>query len=126
MQPGPFDAALAEAESCRLEARAAVEQTLDRQASLKDQPSGWCVVTRKGLRPYVYHNGYGKARLRDYLDRGHKVLLTVGIVARPDSPLNNETHLASVRVAQPGKLSDYKLHLISVRAKLHAARALFG
>jgi hypothetical protein len=63
--------------------------------------------------------------LREYLDRGHKVVLTVGIVARPDAPLTGETHLASVRLAQAGKLSDYKLHLVSVRAKLHAARALF-
>ena len=56
--------------------------------------------------------------MKEYIDRGHKVLLTVGIVAKPDSPLKPDTHVASVKVANPGKLSEYKLHLVSVRAKL--------
>lgn len=124
MQRSAIDTALAEAESCRREARTAVEQRAELHRALKDQPSGWCVVTQKGVWPCAYHNVYGEVRLREYLDRGHKVLLTVGIVAKPDSPLTGETHLASIRLAQPGRLSDYKLHLISVRAKLHAARAL--
>ena len=124
MQRDPIDMALAEAESCRLEARAIVGKSSNRHAALKDQPSGWCVVTRKGVWPCVYHNVYGEAGLRECLERGHKVLMTVGIVAKPDSPLDTESHLALVRIAQPGRLSDYKADLISVRAKLHAARAL--
>ena len=125
MQCSPIDTAIAEAESCRREARTAVEEDLERYGALKDQPSGWCVVTQKGVWPCAYHNGYGEARLQEYLDRGHKVLLTVGIVARPDSPLTSETHVASVRLARTGKVSDLKLQLIAARAKLHATRALF-
>jgi hypothetical protein len=124
MRADPSETALEQAESCRREARAAVEQNPDRYATLKNQPSGWCVVTQKGFWSRVYHNVYGEMQLRDCLDRGHKVLLTVGIVANPDLPLKSDTHLASVRVAQPSRLSDDKLDLISVRAKLHALRAL--
>jgi hypothetical protein len=123
-QTNSFDAALEDAERCRQEARIAVEQNPERHPGLKDQPSGWCVVTRKGFWSPVYHNGYGKTTLREHLERGHKVLLTVGVVAKPDSPLVTDTHLARVRVANRGKLSDYKLNLITVRAKLHAVRAL--
>ena len=120
----PFDAAIAEAERCRVEAKAAVSEDPEKYADLSQQPSGWCVVTQKRPWSRVYHNGYGEARLRDHLDRGHKVLLTVGLVAKPESPLNPKTHVASVSVADPGRLSEYKLLLVSVRAKLHAAQAL--
>jgi len=120
----PFDAAVAEAERCRVEAKATVKENQEKYADLSQQPSGWCVVTQKGLWSRAYHNGYGEAQLRERLDRGHKVLMTVGLVAKPDSPLNANTHVASIRVADPGRLSDDKLQLVSVRAKLHAARAL--
>ena len=120
----PTDAVIAEAERCRLEARAEVERDLDRYGALKDQPSGWCVVTQKRFWSRVYHNGRGEERLRGFLDRGHQVLLIVGIVAKPESPLNADTHLASVRVVEPGKMSELKFNLISARAKLHAAQAL--
>ena len=122
----PYDAAIAEAERCRKEARAAVEQDVGKYAQLRDQPSGWCVVTQKGLWSRSYHNVYGQEQLREYIDRGHKVLLTVGIVAKPDAPLNADTHVARVKVADPGRLSDDKLHLVSTRAKLHATRALLN
>ena len=121
----PADLAIKEAESCRLEAKAAISNNPDRYAALRDQPSGWCVVTQKGFWPRVYHDGYSQDVLRDHLDRGHKVLLTVGIVAKPDSPLNSDTHVAAVKVAEPVKVPEDKLQLITVRAKLHAARALF-
>ncbi len=124
MQADPSETALEQAESCRLAAQSAVEQNPDRYASLKNQPSGWCVVTQKGFWSRVYHNAYWELRLRDCLDRGHKVLLTVGIVANPDLPLKSDTHLASVKVAQPERLSEDKFDLISIRAKLHALRAL--
>lgn len=123
MQSSPTDTALAEAERCRQDARATVEHNPD-HAALKDKPSGWCVVTQRGFWSRVYLNVYGAEKLRDLLDRGHRVLLTVGIVATPDAPLSTETHVASVRIAEPCKFSAYKLHLISTRAKLHAARAL--
>jgi len=120
----PFDAAVAEAERCRREAQNRVKQNPGKYAELERQPSGWCVVTQKGLWSRVYHNGYGEARLRESIDRGHQVLLTVGIVAKPEAPLKPDTHVASVKVINPGKLSEYKLDLVAVRAKLHAAQAL--
>jgi hypothetical protein len=123
MQCSPIDTALEEAERCRQDARAAVEHSPD-HVGLKNKPSGWCVVTQNGFWSRTYHNIYGEVRLRDLLDRGHKVLLTVGIVATPDAPLNIETHVASFKIAQPCKVSDYKLHLISTRAKLYASQAL--
>jgi hypothetical protein len=122
--PHPFDAAVAEAERCRVEAKTTVKENPEIYADLSQQPSGWCVVTQKGPLSRLYHNGYGEAKLREDLDRGHKVLLTVGLVAKPDSPLNANRHVASVRVADPGRLSDYKLQLVSAQAKLHAAQAL--
>jgi hypothetical protein len=120
----PFDSAVAEAQRCRMEAKATVKHNPDKYGGLSEQPSGWCVVTQKGLWSRVYHNGYGESRLKECLDRGHSVLVTVGLVAKPDSPLTADTHVASVRVADPERLSDYKLQLVSVRAKLHAAQAL--
>src|SRR5215469_8383349 len=120
----PTDKALEEAECCRMEARKAVEQSPERHATLKGQPSGWCVVTQKGLWSRTYHNGYGAVQLKDCLDRGHKVLLTVGIVARPDSPLKPDSHLAMVRVSDRRRLSDYELDPLSTRGKLHAVHAL--
>jgi hypothetical protein len=121
----PADRAIKEAESCRLEAKAAIKNNPDRYSALRDQPSGWCVVTQKGFWSRVYHDGYSQERLRDHLDRGHKVLLTVGIVAKPDAPLSKDTHVAAVKIAEPLNVRDEKLKLITVRAKLHAARALF-
>ncbi len=121
----PADMAIAEAERCRLEAVATVAKDPDRYAALKDQPSGWCVVTQKGFWSRVYHDGYRQDQLRDLLGRGHKVLMTVGIVAKPDAPLNTNTHVATVAVAEPKNLPEHKLQMITVRAKLHAARALF-
>jgi hypothetical protein len=120
----PFDAAVAEAQRCRMEAKTTVKENPDKYGGLSEQPSGWCVVTQKGLWSRIYHNGYGESRLKECLDRGHSVLVTVGLVAKPDSPLTADTHVASVRVADPERLSDYKLQLVSVRAKLHAAQAL--
>ncbi len=120
----PFDVAVAEAERCRMDAKSAIEQNPEKYCGLINQPSGWCVVTQKGFWSRAYHNGYGETQLREVLNRGHRVLLTVGIVAKPDGPLEPDTHVASVKIATPAKLSDDKLHLISARAKLHARQAL--
>ena len=40
--------AVKEAERCRLEAYEMITKNPERYASLKGQPSGWCVVTEKG------------------------------------------------------------------------------
>jgi hypothetical protein len=119
-----FDAAIAEAERCRVDARSTIEQNPTKYAHLNGQPSGWCVVTRKGFWSRNYHNGYGQPKLKELIERGHEVLMTVGVVADPESPLQPDTHVAKVQLINPGGLSEYKLFLISVRAKLHAARAL--
>ena len=58
-----------EAERCGVDARNAVKENPDKYAELKQEPSGWCVVTQKGLWSRVYHNGYGAARLKEYIDR---------------------------------------------------------
>jgi len=122
----PFDAAIAEAERCRVDARATIKHHPEKYAHLRGQPSGWCVVTRKGFWTRVYHNVYGEPKLKELIDRGHEVLMAVGIVAKPDAPLRPDTHVASVHLVNPAGLSEYKLHLIAVRAKLHAAQALLN
>ena len=60
MQSNPVEAALAEAERYRLDARAAVERNPD-YAALKDKPSGWCVVTQKGFWCLPQHLWGGQA-----------------------------------------------------------------
>ena len=97
----PFVVAVAQAERCRVEAKTTVKEDPNKYGDLREQPSGWCVVTQKGLWSRVYHNGYGEDRLKECLDRGHKVLMTVGLVAKADSPLTVGSHVASVRVANP-------------------------
>jgi hypothetical protein len=60
-----FDAAVEAAERCRVEAKATVTENQEKYADLSQQPSGWCVVTQKGLWSRAYHNGYGEGRLSD-------------------------------------------------------------
>ena len=118
------DAAVAEAERCRLEARASLEKDPVRFAELSSQPSGWCVVTQKGFWSRKYHDRLEESRLRECIERGHKVILTVGLVAKPEAPMNSGNHVAAVTVSEPAKLPDDKLAMITVRAKIHAASAL--
>jgi hypothetical protein len=118
------NATIAEAERCRLEARAAIEKDPNRYAELSGQPSGWCVVTQSGLWSRKYHDRFEESRLRECIERGDKVVLTVGIVAKRDAPLNTNNHVASVAICEPCKLSENKLSLITARAKIHATSAL--
>ena len=118
------DAAIAEAERCRLEARAAIAKDPDRYAALSGQPSGWCVVTQGGLWSRQYHDRLQESRLRDCVERGHKIILTVGLVAKSDSPLDAHNHVAAIAVTDSKKIPAAKLAMITVRAKLHAACAL--
>ena len=60
----------------------------------------------------------------DCIERGHKVILTVGLVAKPESLLSVNNHVASVVVSEPRKLSADKIAMITVRAKINAAQAL--
>lgn len=118
------NAAVEEAERCRLDARQAVTKDPSRYAGLMGQPSGWCVVTQKGLWGRKYHDRFEESRLRDCIARGHKVVLTVGLVAKPDSPLSPHNHVLSVAVGKSGNMSKDKLSMITTRAKLHAVHAL--
>lgn len=113
-----------EAERRRQEARETIAKDPTRYAELKGQPSGWCVVTQKGFWPRKYHDRFEEARLRECIEQGHKIVLIVGLVARADSPLKVNNHVASVAVNDPGKIPPDKLSMITVRAKLHAAQAL--
>jgi|SRR5580692_2387597 hypothetical protein len=118
------NAAVEEAERCRLEARETIAKDPRRYAELAGQPSGWCVVTQSGFWSRKYHDRFEESRLRDCIERGHKVILTVGLVARPDSPLNVNNHVASIAVSERRKVSPDKIAMITLRAKIHAAHAL--
>jgi hypothetical protein len=115
---------VAKAEECRLEAQATIEKEPDRYAELSGQPSGWCVVTQSGFWSRKYHDRFEESRLRECIERGDKVVLSVGIVAKRDTPLNSSNHVATVTVSEPCKLSEDKLASITTRAKIHATFAL--
>jgi hypothetical protein len=118
------NATVAKAERCHLEAQATIEKEPNRYAELSGEPSGWCVVTQGGFWPRKYHDRFEEPRLRECIERGEKVVLAVGIVAKRDASLNSSNHVASVTVCDPGKLSEDKLALITTRAKIHATFAL--
>lgn len=118
------NAAVERAERCRLEALEAIANDPNRFADLAGQPSGWCVVTQKGFWSRKYHDRLEEPRLRECIEKGHKVILTVGLVAKADSPLNVNNYVASVAVSEPGKIASDNLAMITVRAKLHAAHGL--
>ena len=82
------NATVAKAERCRREAQATIEKEPDRYAELSGQPSGWCVVTQSGFWSRKYHDRFEESRLRECIERGEKVFLAVGIVAKRDAPLN--------------------------------------
>jgi hypothetical protein len=118
-------AVVQEAERCRREAFATVTKDPQRYASLIDQPSGWCVVTEKGFWKRSFHGPHEQSILCDRIDSGHKVLLTVGIVADPRVSVTPDNHVASVKVDESCKLPWDKLALLTAQAKMHAASRLF-
>ena len=92
---------LAEAERCRREAHATVEKNLALYSDLVGQPSGWCVVTEKGLWSRQFHTMADEDRLREKIEKGHRVVLTVGLVANPAIPLYPSNHAAIITIAEP-------------------------
>ena len=64
-------------------------------------------------------------RLRERIERGHRVVLTVGLVANPDIPLTASNHVATISLAEPRKHNPETLAIIGVRAKQCAASALY-
>jgi hypothetical protein len=115
---------LAEAERCRREARAKVDNNSVLYSELLSQPSGWCVVTERHTWARRYHTMIDEDRLRDRIERGHKVVLTLGLVANPAVPLTPSNHVAFISIAEPRTHDSQKLLKISVRATRWAATAL--
>jgi hypothetical protein len=113
----------AEAERCSREAKFLVKND-GRYSELIGQPSGWCVVTEKGLWSRAFHTSFDKDHLRECVEKGHQVILTVGLVSQPGVPLHACKYASVVAIAEPRKHSEDKLSDIAVRAKLRAASSL--
>ncbi len=117
---------LAEAERCQREARAKVENNSVLYSELLSQPSGWCVVTEKHPWSRRFHTMLDEDLLRERIERGHRVVLTVGLVANPNVALSPSNHVAVTTFAEPRTHNSETLAVISVRAKARAATALFS
>lgn len=114
---------IGEAERCRREALSLVGKD-PRYSDLNGQPASWCVVTEKGLWSRAFHTALEKDRLQECLEKGHRVILAVGLVAQPGVPLHSSRYASVVGIADRSKYSEDKLGDIAVRAKLRAASAL--
>ena len=113
-------AALQEAERCRKVACAKISQDPKRYSNLAGQPSGWCVVTEKGFWKRSFHGPHEQSLLRDRIEHGHKVILTVGIVADPRVSITADNHVAEVKVNESCKMPFDKLAILTSQAKIHA------
>jgi hypothetical protein len=116
---------LQEAERCRSEACAKIKSDPQRYAGLVGQPSGWCVVTEKGFWKRSFHGPHEQSLLRDRIESGHKVILTVGVVADPRVSMTADNHVAEVSVGDACKLPFDKIAILTAQAKMHATSALF-
>ena len=70
---------IGEAERCRREAIEMVRKD-PKWSELLNQPSTWCVVVEKGLRPRAFYTMLEQDQLLERIERGYKVVLTVGLV----------------------------------------------
>ena len=118
-----IDNVIAEAERCRREAITLVCKD-SRYSELVGQPSGWCVVTEKGLFSRAFHTVHETDRLYECIEKGHRVVLTVGLVSPAGIPLHATRYASVVAVSEAQKYSEDKLADITVRAKLRAASSL--
>ena len=114
---------IAEAERCRREAISLVCKD-NRYSELVGQPAGWCVVTEKGLWSRAFHTVHETDRLYECIEKGHRVVLTVGVVSHPGVPLHATKYASVVAVSAAEKYSEDKITDIAVRAKLRAASSL--
>jgi hypothetical protein len=117
--------ALEEAERCCRRACAKVIKDQRQYADLIGQPSGWCVVTEKGPWKRSFHARHELDILRDHIESGHKVVLTVGIIANPQVPMTSNSHVSEVKVEDSYKLPFGKLVVITAQAKIHATSRMF-
>ena len=115
---------LAEAERCRCEARAKVEKNSVLYSELISLPSGWYVVTERYTWSRRFHTILDEDLLRERIERGHRVVLTVGLVADPNVPLTPSNHVAVISIAEQRAHNSEALAIIGVRAKQYAATAL--
>jgi hypothetical protein len=103
-----------------------VQQHPESYDELIDQPSGWCVVTEKHPWSRAFHSMLNEDSLRERIERGHKVILTVGLVANPGTgALTPQNHTAVVSIAEPRKYSAEKLAMLTTRAKVYCAASLY-
>jgi hypothetical protein len=114
---------VAEAERCSCEATLLVKNDA-RYSELVGEPSSWCVVTEKGLWSRAFHTALEKDHLTQCIEKGHRVILTVGLVSHPGVPLHATKYASVVAIAEPRKYSEDKLADIAIRAKLRAASSL--
>ena len=117
-------AAVKDAERCRREANDLIKTNPDRYAALAGQPSGWCVVT-EGFWKRSFHAHNEAGQLQQRLEKGHKVILTLGIVADPRVSVTPQNHAAAVQVGVACKLPEEKLAVLTAQAKLYAASAMY-
>lgn len=114
---------IGEAERCRREAMEMVRKD-PKWSELLNQPSSWCVVVEKGLWPRAFHTMLQRDQLLEKIERGYKVVLTVGLVGAPGTTLATANHVAVISIAEPSKHNSEKLSEISIRARVSAATAL--
>ena len=119
----PVESVFAEAERCSREAVSLVKND-PRYSELIGKRSAWCVVTEKGLWSRAFHTAMDRDRLSECIEKGHHVILTVGLVSEPGIPLHACKYASVVAIAEPRKYSEDKLSDIAVRAKLRAASSL--
>jgi preprotein translocase subunit YajC len=117
-------AVIQEAERCRREAQEMITKDPSRFGALASQPSGWCVVT-EGFWKRAFHAPHEQNVLRERLEKGHKVVLTLGIIADPKVSVTAENHVAAVKVNEECKLPWDKLAVITAQAKIHAASSMY-
>jgi hypothetical protein len=87
-------------------------------------PTGWCVVTEIGFWSSAFHSIVDSDLLRERINRGRRVILTVGMVAMPGSNHTGTDHVAVVSREKLETPSGKKLERIVARAKRRAASAL--
>ena len=116
---------VANAERLRRRAKAIIDEFPNRYPDLTGQPSGWCVVTEKGWFSRAYSTLLDEDQLRENVKHGHRVVLTLGMVANPCRDLSPSNHAAVVSFAEPKRHTSNKLARITMQAKKFAASALY-
>jgi hypothetical protein len=118
------DDVIAKAERVRRRAQEIAEH-YPQYSDLIGQPSGWCVVTEFGFWSLAFHSMLDEDVLRERINRGRKVILTLGLVAALGSKLTATDHVAVVSQSNPEKPSRKRLEVMVARAKRCAVSALF-